>query len=219
MTKKIKKEKKTETALSRLFKTAVSAFSKTRTEESENEEETTPAELKARKVTAKPKTGAKAAAKAKSKAAPKPHVKVEVSKGSSLDLKQDLVDELVDKGRKHGILTYEELIEFGEKNNLNEQETNDLIRHMEKENIDFIMQEELEGNPDDLEAFDQDEEHSPLNIKAKISSSLDLGADHFDEDNDEEDEGDEKEPAVLQVLPISLIRSNVICVTLVKFLF
>ncbi len=195
MTKKIKKEKKTETALSRLFKTAVSAFSKTRPEESEDEEETTPAELKARKVTAKPKTGAKAAATAKSKAAPKPHVKVEVSKGSSLDLKQDLVDELVDKGRKHGVLSYEELIEFGEKNNLNEQETNDLIRHMEKENIEFIMQEELEGNPDDMEAFDQDEEHSPLNIKAKISSSLDLGADPFDEDNDEEDDGDEKEPA------------------------
>jgi RNA polymerase primary sigma factor len=55
------------------------------------------------------------------------------------------------------------------------------------------MQEELEGNPDDLEAFDQDEEHSPLNIQAKISNSLDLGADPFDEDNDEEDEPEDKE--------------------------
>lgn len=195
MTKKVKKEKKSETALSRLFKTAVSAFSKSKADELEEEDETTMEEFKAPKSKAKPKVTPKAASKGKTKSEPKPHVKVEVSKGSSLDLKQDLVDELVDKGRKNGILTYEELIEFGEKNNLNEQETNDLIRHIEKENIEFIMQEELGGNPDDLEAFDHDEEHSPLNIKAKISSSLDLGADPFDEDNDEEDDADEKEPA------------------------
>jgi RNA polymerase primary sigma factor len=198
MTKKVKKEKKSESALSRIFKTAVSAFSKPSSEEpkSKQKAKASKAEPKAKadkKTSAKPSSEEKTKEKEKGKAPQKGHVKIEPSKGSQLDLKQDLVDDLIDKGRKNGILTYEELIEFGEKNNLNEQETNDLIRHVEKENIEFIMQEELEGNPDNLEAYDQDEERSPLNIQAKISNSLDLGADPFDEDNDDEDEPEDKE--------------------------
>jgi RNA polymerase primary sigma factor len=189
MTKKMKKDKKTENPLHRLLKTAVSAFSKSKYDEEPEDEEIVPVKVKSAKKTAVPK----AASKGKTKLVSKPHVKVEASKGSNLDEKQELVDELVDKGRRNGILTYEELIEFGEKNNLNEQETNDLIRHIEKENIEFIMQEELQGNSDELDGFDHDEEHSPLNIKAKISSSLDLGADPFDEDNDEEDDSEDKE--------------------------
>lgn len=196
MTKKVKKEKKSESTLSRIFKTAVSAFS------TKSEEPKSKPKSKAKASIVEPKTS-KAEAKIATKPAPqekikgkvpvKAHIKIEASKGSQLDLKQDLVDELVDKGRKNGILTYEELIEFGEKNNLNEQETNDLIRHIEKENIEFIMQEELEGNHDEIEGYDQDEEHSPLNLQAKLSSSLDLGADPFDEDNDEEDDAEDKD--------------------------
>lgn len=197
MTKKVKKEKESESALSRIFKTAVSAFTKSEEPKSKSkakapkvEPKTTKAQSKAEQKIAAKLTPEE---KAKGKAPQKGHVKIEASKGSQLDLKQDLVDELVDKGRKNGILTYEELIEFGDKNNLNEQETNDLIRHIEKENIEFIMQEELEGNHDELEAYDQDEEHSPLNIQAKISSSLDLGVDHFDEDNEDEEEAEDKD--------------------------
>ena len=205
MTKKVKKEKKSESTLGRIFRTAVSAFSKKSSEEpktkpkpkatkaipKEFEEKATPKESKESDMNIKSTSAEKT--KGKSKSAPKAHVKIEPSKGSHLDLKQDLVDEFIDKGRKNGILTYEELIEFGEKNNLNEQETNDLIRHIEKENIEFIMQEELESSHNELEAYDHDEEHSPLDIQAKISNSLDMGADPFDEDNDDEDETEEKE--------------------------
>lgn len=195
MTKKVKKEKKSESALSRIFKTAVSAFTK-QSEEPKSKPKAKASTVEPKTTKTAQKNAAKPAAeeKTKGKAPQKAHIKIEASKGSQLDLKQDLVDELVDKGRKNGILTYEELIEFGEKNNLNEQETNDLIRHIEKENIEFIMQEELEGNHDEIEGYDQDEEHSPLNIQAKISSSLDLGVDPFDEDNEDEEEEDKDQP-------------------------
>lgn len=197
MTKKVKNEKKSEkseSALTRIFKTAVSAFSK-QSEEPKSKPKAKASNVEQKTTKAEPKSTPKAIPqeKIKTKAPVKAHIKIEASKGSQLDLKQDLVDELVDKGRKNGILTYEELIEFGEKNNLNEQETNDLIRHIEKENIELMMQEELEGNHDDIEGYDQDEEHSPLNLQAKISSSLDLGADPFDEDNEDEDDAEDKD--------------------------
>ena len=76
--KKKTSEKESESTLSRLFKTAAAAFSQAKKEEPKKKNVTR----------TKPKAGAKA----------KPHLKVQTSEGSSLDLKQDLVDELVDKG-------------------------------------------------------------------------------------------------------------------------
>lgn len=177
-TKKKQAEQESESTLSRLFRTAAAAFSKAKEEEP-------------KKKKAPSRSKVKASSKGKAKGKPKPHIKIEASKGSNLDLKQDLVDELIDKGRKNGVITYEELIEFSDKNNLNEQETNDLIRHIEKENIELMMQEELEGDQDEMHAFDHDDEHSSVNIKAKLSGSLDLGADHFDDEDDEESSDDD----------------------------
>lgn len=116
--------------------------------------------------------------------------KKSTTKGAALgvkehDLKIELTNELIEKGKKAGVLTYEEVIEFGERNNLQEQEMNDVLRRLEKEHIDIIMQEELETEEGFKEFERDDEDFSPADIKARLESSLDLQGE-LEEDEDEE---------------------------------
>ncbi len=106
------------------------------------------------------------------------------------DLKKELIDEYLEKGKKIGFLTYDDVIEFSDKNHLVEQETNDLLRLLEKEHVELITQEELEG-ASNVDTFEKDDELSRLNIKGKLGSSIDFQADQFDSDegSDSEDKG------------------------------
>ncbi|MCK9543902.1 MAG: RNA polymerase sigma factor RpoD [Novosphingobium sp.] len=100
----------------------------------------------------------------------------------------ELIDILLEKGRQSGILTYEELLEFCDRNNLSEVETNDIIKALEKENIELIMQEELE-NEQEL-AYEKDENLLKSNLKVHIDTSLD----YIDEEEEfEEESSEEKE--------------------------
>ncbi|TET06147.1 RNA polymerase sigma factor RpoD [Candidatus Dependentiae bacterium] len=105
---------------------------------------------------------------------------VKTKKGT--DLTQELMAVLLEKGKRYGFLTYEEIIEFSDKNNLREEETNDLLSCLEKENIDLFLQEELEGSTN-IEDFEQDEGVSNLDFKTKLESSLD----NLQSDEDEEE--------------------------------
>jgi len=62
------------------------------------------------------------------------------------ETKVELLEDLLEKGKKNGVIAYEEVIEFGEKNQFTEQEVNDLLRLFEKEHIELVMQEELEAS-------------------------------------------------------------------------
>lgn len=111
--------------------------------------------------------------------------KVAPKKGRGIDLKEELVDALVEKGRLNGVITYEEVMDFGEQHHLNEVEMNDLMRLFEKENIEMVMHDELEGAAEvgDFEA----EEKSPLLYKSHLAdTSLEF-------DTEEEIEGEEEE--------------------------
>ena len=61
------------------------------------------------------------------------------------DLKKELIEEFIEKGKRANFLTYEEIIAFGDKNHLAESEINEILKTLEKEHIDLIMQDELEG--------------------------------------------------------------------------
>lgn len=116
-----------------------------------------------------------------------------VGKSTVTDLKKELIDELIEKGKRANFLTYEEIIEFGDKNHLSEQEINDILKTLEKEHIDLIMQDELEGETGALEGLDEEPEGARIDAKAKLESSLDLQADEFDEEENEEEEEEGKE--------------------------
>jgi len=110
-----------------------------------------------------------------------------------LDLKAEMIAELTERGKKNGFMTYEEIIEFSEKNNLSEVETNDILRRLEKEHVDVIMQEELEGGGAGLDEYGVEEEEFPAaHLKDKLESSLDLHGE-FDEETDDEDAEDKIE--------------------------
>ena len=72
-----------------------------------------------------------------------------------LDPKNDGVSSLLEKGKKAGLLTYEELMEFAERGKLSDVEINDLMRQLEREHIDLIMEEELTTDSGELETFDE----------------------------------------------------------------
>lgn len=151
------------------------------------------------------------------KAAPKKTSKTTAATGkasaSNVDLKKELIDELIEKGKRSGVITYEEVIEFSEKNHFLEAETNDLLRQIEREHIDLVMQEELDGEEGAGLGLDGEEEASKAQIKAKLESSLDLQGDEFEEEEegDEFGESDEEEKEVVREVGASQITDPVKC--------
>src|SRR6266478_4958151 len=80
-----------------------------------------------------------------------------VSSAKSVDLKKELSQELVDQGKRDGVLTYEEVMEFSDEHEFTEIETDLLLRRLDKENIELITQEELDSVQSEIEEFDKDE--------------------------------------------------------------
>ena len=85
---------------------------------------------------------------------------------NSLKLLEKQVSALIEKGKSEGVLSYEELLAFTSKNKLGEEDTNELVSMFEKENIDFIMQDELDGG------LFGEEESGNLPVKKDIKASL-----------------------------------------------
>lgn len=80
-----------------------------------------------------------------SKAAPADNSEKRKQTGASgIDLRRELIEELLDRARVNKILSYEEVIEFSDKNHLSEHETNNLLRLLEKENIELVMQDDID---------------------------------------------------------------------------
>jgi RNA polymerase primary sigma factor len=117
-------------------------------------------------------------------------LKIDITKktNSNLDLKRELIEEFIERGRLRKTLSYEEVIEFSDKNHLSEKETNDLLRSLERKNINLVMQEELEDNLKG-ESFEvEDLDAGKLqNIKASLSD-IDEDLDEEQKDDDEEDD-------------------------------
>jgi len=99
-----------------------------------------------------------------------------------LDLKKELISELIEKGTKKNQLAYEEVLEFGIKNNLEDKEISELVTVLEKKGIELTSEEEIESK-----ATPQDgEDMQSKAIKSKIKGSLGQNFDE-EEEKDEED--------------------------------
>ena len=115
-----------------------------------------------------------------------------IAPGKGVDIAQELIDALVDKGRRAGILSYEELMDFCDKNHLTETETNDLLRTLEKENVELIMQEELDVDAAAaIESFEKEETPGIDPLKGHLDTSLDyVSEEEAAEEAEHEDEDD-----------------------------
>ncbi len=129
-------------------------------------------DTKKKKTTTKPRTTGKKTASKQAK---------------EHDLKQELISELVEKAKKGGsVITYEEIIEFNDKNHLTEQEASDLLKLLEKKHIELVTQEELEQTGNAAGKDEEEDQSSKLSLKQKLASSLGLSGDDDDDDAKEE---------------------------------
>lgn len=104
---------------------------------------------------------------------------------------KSLAEELVEQGKQEGIITYEEIIEFSEKNSLSEKDTEELIALLEKKNIELVAQEELDHSADILDQ--KDEEAQAPDLKMTLTESFD---NDYEEEKEEELDEEEKEEYV-----------------------
>ena len=122
-------------------------------------------------------------------------VKKSSTKKSKTSLKEEItpaiyqehVNELIERGKATGTLTYEEVIEFAEEHTLAERDTEELIRTLEKKSIELITQEELEDAPVELKAED---EEAPGYVKNKVAPAF---TEEFADDDSSEKEEEEEE--------------------------
>jgi len=126
------------------------------------------------------------------------------TKVTEVDLKEELIEEFVEKSKKEGFLTYEGLIEFGDKNNLTDQETGKMLHKLEKEHVELITQEELENTQIKENELEGEETSSPLKIGSKIASSFNLE----DEEYEKEEVGEEK-VTIRQAIPTGQVADSV----------
>lgn len=118
-------------------------------------------------------------------------VTTENSDQSQLDLKRELMNELAEQGKKNNnVLTYEEIIEFGDKNDFSENEMNQLLRLLDKKNVELVTQEELESDSGGIEDVMQ-EEGASSRIKTKIVASFGIDEEAEEESNDSEEDDEE----------------------------
>lgn len=92
--------------------------------------------------------------------------------GNTLKSVEKQVAALIEKGKCDGVLSYEELILFTTKHKIGEEETNELLGILEKENIDLIMQEELETGGGEADVFLEQHEVASFPMTKDLKSSL-----------------------------------------------
>jgi RNA polymerase primary sigma factor len=132
-----------------------------------------------------------------------------IKKTEGVDLNQELIEEMIDRGKKAGVMSYEEVTEFADRNHLSDTETTELFKLFEKENIDLVTLEELEAEYSHRETFSKDEAQGNLHFKNQLETSLDFMSTEDEEINLEEDE-DERE-SVREVGEVGHIADGVKC--------
>ncbi len=110
------------------------------------------------------------------------------------------IDELVERGRKDGSITYEEVVAFGNEHALSEEEMDQLLKRLEKEHIEVSL--EAEDIAQDS-AMDERVGDAALEAISSISSS--------DEDIDEESEVEEEDEEDARISDAAQIADGVKC--------
>lgn len=178
---------------------------KNKTKAVKNKQKTKPVKTKAAKKTTSKKivpkknkklTSMNTENKKESKSKTKKNITTKSSKKNNLNTNQtenrkiiesksELIELIIEKGKKQGVLVYEDVIDFSEKNHLSEHELNDLLKTFEKEHIELVMQDELEASATNMD-IEEELVLPRIEIKDKLESSLDLhGSEEESEDADE----------------------------------
>lgn len=115
--------------------------------------------------------------------------------GAEGDIHRVLIKSFLEKARRTGVVTYEEVMEFAQKHEFNSTETKNLLTVLEKENFDLIMEEELESSIGDIDKMRKDEDAGlPKAAVADFEyEEEEEEVSHDDEDVEEEDEEEDED--------------------------
>ena len=94
--------------------------------------------------------------------------------------KEDFIEILLEKGKKAGVLSYEEIMDFSERHHLPEAEVADLLKVFEKENIELITQEELASQTADIIDFEQEDVDKGKQLRSQFETSVELSGETED---------------------------------------
>ncbi|MFH1461478.1 MAG: RNA polymerase sigma factor RpoD [bacterium] len=94
------------------------------------------------------------------------------NKPKTLKEVQNKVNVLVGKGRRYGVLSFEEVILFSNKYKLIEEDVNELLHLLEKEHIDLISKEELIQQAEGLDDFSKEDQSSFKTQAIDLKNSL-----------------------------------------------
>jgi RNA polymerase primary sigma factor len=119
-----------------------------------------------------------------------------VTKTLTQEAFQDIADTLIESGKRHGVLSYEQITALGEEHGFSEAQMNNLLRQIDGASIELVLQEELSDTPH-VDEFSETETSHPLKVKTLIESSIDIEAkvETDDEENDEEEVVKSSEPS------------------------
>lgn len=123
-----------------------------------------------------------------------------VSGAVGVDLKKELIEELLERGKQSRVLSYEEVLEFSDKNHLTDVETNNLLKLLEKENVELAMQEEIDSDDKPYEPEEGASFSKLHDIKAKLSN---IDSDDFSSDDEQELEEPEEERTISHATQIT----------------
>jgi RNA polymerase primary sigma factor len=98
---------------------------------------------------------------------------------------QEHLDELIERSKLNGMLTYEEIITFCDEHGLSEKESEDVLRALEKKNIELVTQDEIEH--DELNPTEEAVEPEAAFVKNKIVTETFTDDFHGEEDIEKED--------------------------------
>jgi RNA polymerase primary sigma factor len=118
-------------------------------------------------------------------------VRKEEARKSLKDVMED-VSVLLEKGKSEGVITFEEIAQFIGKNKLSEEASTELLGFFDKENIDFISQEDLDSG-ESIAAGERDDV-SFDNVKVRLENFL-VEQDEEEEGEAEAEDEDEDERA------------------------
>jgi len=125
----------------------------------------------------------------------------------ALPVPDDLLETLLDKGRRGGLLTYEEVMAFGDKNHLAEGDLNELFKVIEKENIELVIQEELEAESG-LTTYEAEDAEKRLPLRTHLDDSFEFVE---EEDLEESEEPEDERDTSREASDLGYIADSVKC--------
>ncbi len=111
------------------------------------------------------------------------------SSSAMTDIEKEIHETLVNKARQNGVLSYEEVMDFCSQKQFSEQESLNLFKLLERENVELVTHEELEAAAQiDSDFVDPTKDHDSalLELEEKNTASAALSELETVEDGDEE---------------------------------